>query len=277
MTDAAPPSPLATPLPWDLVSTAYEQEIRPRFEAFAADALRRAAPPPGGRIVDVACGPGTLSLLAARTAARVDALDFSAEMLARLRARIEADRIANVVVHEGDGQALPFADASFDAGFSMFGLMFFPDRARGFAELARVLRPGARAVVSSWRPFEQIPALVTLFSTLRAQLPHLPFGNAEMPLSSPERCRAEMSAAFDAVEVHPVTVADRYPSAEAVYDSIERSMAPLVLLQHRMGEAAWRPIGDALRAAMIAQLGPGPQEVPLEALLTVGVAPAAAR
>jgi SAM-dependent methyltransferase len=272
MTDAAPPSPLATPLPWNLVSAAYEEEVRPRFEAFADEALRLAAPPPGGRIVDVACGPGTLSLIAARTAARVDALDFSAEMLARMRARLEGDHVGNVVAHEGDGQALPFADASFDAGFSMFGLMFFPDRARGFAELARVLRPGARAVVSSWLPFDKIPAIVTLFSTLRSLLPQLPFGGGEAPLSSADLCRAEMGAAFDAVEVHPVTVADSYPSAEAVYDSLARSMAPLALLQHRMGEAAWRPIGDALRAAMIAELGPGPQEVPMAALLSIGVA-----
>jgi len=47
------------------------------FEVFAREALRLAAPPPGGRLVDVACGPGTVSVLAAQADHRVDALDFS--------------------------------------------------------------------------------------------------------------------------------------------------------------------------------------------------------
>jgi hypothetical protein len=81
-----------------------------------------------------------------------------------------------------------------------------------------------------------------------------------------------MSASFDAVEVHEIDVPDTYDSGGALYDSLERSLAPIVLLRHRMGDAAWAPIGANLRAAMIDQLGAGPVSFPLEALLTVGVA-----
>lgn len=87
-------------------------------------------------------------------AAHVDAVDFSSAMLDTLRAR--ADGLDHVHLHEADGQALPFPDGIYDAGFSMFGLMFFPDRARGWAGLRRVLRPGGRAVVASWHPLDQI-------------------------------------------------------------------------------------------------------------------------
>lgn len=69
-------NPMATPLPWDLVSSAYAAEIVPSFEAYARDALRFAAVPAGQPIVDVACGPGTLAFLAAERGHPVSALDF---------------------------------------------------------------------------------------------------------------------------------------------------------------------------------------------------------
>src|SRR5512138_3140554 len=161
------PSPLAAPAPWDLVAPAYAEEVVPMFEVFAREALRLAAPPPGGRIVDVACGPGTVSVLAAQDGHRVDALDFSPGMIDKLRARIAALGLTGITPQIGDGQALPYADATADAGFSMFGLMFFPDRAKGFAELRRVLKPGARAVVSSWYPLDAVPVLAAMFGAVR--------------------------------------------------------------------------------------------------------------
>ena len=103
--------------------------------------LRSSRPPaPGSRIVDVACGPGTLSVLAAQAGHQLDALDFSRPMITKLTERMMALGVRAIKSHVGDGQALPFPDGTFDAGFSMFGLMFFPDRAKGFAELRRVLR-----------------------------------------------------------------------------------------------------------------------------------------
>src|SRR5436190_855542 len=127
------PSPLANPASWDLVSSAYAEEIVPVFEQYVRDALRLAAPPPGSRVVDVACGPGTLSFIAAQAGHPVDALDFSPQMIEKLEARKRATGAAITAV-VGDGQALPYADATFGAAFSMFGLMFFPDRAAGFRE-----------------------------------------------------------------------------------------------------------------------------------------------
>src|SRR5437763_1678380 len=177
-------SPLASPMPWDLVAVAYEQDVVPMFEAFAREALRLAAPPSGSRIVDVACGPGTLSALAARDGLRVDAIDFSPQMLERLAART----LANVTARLGDGQALPYEAGTFAAGFSMFGLMFFPDRAKGFAELRRVLAPGARAVVASWIPIDEIPLMKAMFAAVYGALGKPP---AALPsvLSTLDQCR----------------------------------------------------------------------------------------
>jgi len=266
------PSPLAVPMPWDLVSSAYAEEVVPMFEAFSREALRLAAPTAGARIVDVACGPGTLSVLAAQAGYRVDAIDFSPQMLAKLMPRIGSLPITAQVA---DGQALPFADATFDAGFSMFGLMFFPDRAKGFAELRRVLRPGAKAVVSSWLPMDGVPAFAAMFGAIREAM-HKATGappppDREMPLTTASACRTEMSASFANVEVHEFTTTQTAPSADALWESLTRTMAPVVLMKKSLGDN-FAPVDAAVRAAMRNVLGTGPADMQLRALVSVGTA-----
>ncbi len=90
-----PASPLATPEPWSLVADAYTAELLPQFELFAADALQLATLPKSPRIVDVATGPGTLALIAAKDhGAHVSAIDFSPTMIANLQRRAEQDRLS---------------------------------------------------------------------------------------------------------------------------------------------------------------------------------------
>ncbi len=103
------PSPLATAEPWDLVSVDYAAEALPYFERFSRAALRLAELPPAGRIVDVAAGPGTISLLAAAAGARMSAIAFSKRMVEQFRPRASAAGLAGAVdVRVGDGQSLPF-------------------------------------------------------------------------------------------------------------------------------------------------------------------------
>jgi len=136
-------------------------------------------------VLDVAAGPGTLALSAAKQVAHVSALDFSSAMIERLRRDAAALGYANIDAQVGDGQALPYPDGSFDAAFSMFGLIFFPDRNAGLRQLNRVLRPGGRVVIGSWAPFEPASALVTLFAALQVALPELPFHDPELPMGDP--------------------------------------------------------------------------------------------
>ena len=267
-------SPLATPLPWNLVAPAYADELLPMMEAYAHDALRLAAPPFESRVIDVACGPGTLSMLAAKQGLRVDAIDFSQAMLDQFVARLDEHPLPTISLQLADGQALPFDDGIFAAGFSMLGLMFFPDRAKGFAELRRVLAPGARAVVSSWPPIDEVPAMGAMFGALREAMGKL-LGAAqpapEMPLSTEDACRAEMSVAFANVEVHRVAHVQHYASAAALWSTLERSFAPIVLMRHALGDR-WSPLADAARTAIARAVGDGPIDQPMTALLTVGTA-----
>ncbi|HEY2510650.1 MAG TPA: methyltransferase domain-containing protein, partial [Polyangiaceae bacterium] len=135
--------PLARPYAWNLVSLDYTRDFAPHCAEYAVDALDLVRVPAGARVLDVATGPGTLAFVAARRGLSVTAVDFSADMIALLRGRAAAEGMDHrILAREGDGEALPFAESTFDAAFSLFGLMFFADRARGLSELHRVLVPG---------------------------------------------------------------------------------------------------------------------------------------
>lgn len=269
-----PPSPLAAPEAWNLVAPGYADEVVPQLEPFARDALDLAGVTAGHQVADVACGPGTLAFLAAQRGAHVRALDFSVNMLEALRARAERESVTTIECERGDGMALPYATDYFDAAFSMFGLMFFPDPARGFRELCRVLKPGGRAVVTSWQPMDSVPLLAELFAALEELLPDLPFGKSKAPLSGLEELRDEMRyAGFETVQVHELAHTVVSPSLDAWWISMRRSMAPLVLLEHKLGTPAFDELAEKIVARIKDKVGPGPQEVIMRANAGVAVAP----
>jgi ubiquinone/menaquinone biosynthesis C-methylase UbiE len=263
---------MATPMPWNLVASGYTSDILPVFERFASDALRFAEVKPGERILDVAAGPGTLSLAAERSTV-VSAIDFAPGMVEQLRKRAKAaDRTIDARV--GDGMQLPWPDSSFDAAFSMFGLMFFEDRARGFSELWRILKPGGRAVVSSWTRIERTPLLAAFFEALEAELPHLPFGGSREPLADEEGYRTEISqAGFTDVVVREVSHGVDIPSAQEFLQSAERSNAPFALLKEKIGPEAFRPLRQSLQKRLEQELGTGPLRLEMTALLGRGRRP----
>jgi ubiquinone/menaquinone biosynthesis C-methylase UbiE len=273
MTEAPKPptSALATPEPWDLVRDGYVEELWGQFSAFATDALELARVPPGADVLDVCTGPGTLAVQAAKSARRVVGVDFSPRMLEEMRRRVSEGGLTNVEGVEADGQALPFGDGSFDRAFSMFGLIFFPDRNKGFRELLRVLRPGGRAVVASWRPFDTVPPIKAAFEILLELMPELPFGKSKAPLGEADEFRAELEAAgFSSVEVRTVVHGEIAPGPPALWKSMERSSAPFVLLRRRLGEARWSDLSEKIQSRLLERFGPGPLEVAPQALLGMG-------
>ena len=108
-------------------------------------------PRPGQRVLDVATGSGNTALAAARCFTEVTAIDYVPALLARGRERAAAERLP-VDFRDGDAEALPFADASFDVVLSTFGVMFAPDQQRAADELVRVCRPGGRIGLANWTP-----------------------------------------------------------------------------------------------------------------------------
>jgi SAM-dependent methyltransferase len=121
------------------------------FETGAAEFIERLALTPGERVLDVACGTGNLALPAARAGARVSAIDIAPELVAQLAGRAGAEGLA-VDAREGDAEALPYADASFDTVVTMFGAMFAAHPVAAAGEMLRVTRPGGRIAMANWAP-----------------------------------------------------------------------------------------------------------------------------
>jgi ubiquinone/menaquinone biosynthesis C-methylase UbiE len=268
MSDTPKPSPLAAPDPWNLVADDYTLELLPMFELFTRDALELAPTPASARVLDVAAGPGTLTLIAAESGRSVSAIDFSEQMVKNLRKRLNGAQLG-ADVRVGDGQALPWGEGEFDAAFSMFGLMFFPDRSRGLAELRRVLKPGARAVVSSWAPFEGI--FKSVMGAMAEVLPDIPFGSGKGPLGDPDEFASELVAAgFSDVQVLPKTHTLPGDSAREIWASCERTTAPIVLLRRQLGEEKWAEVGRGVVARLEQQYGTGIVPITTTAYLGTG-------
>jgi SAM-dependent methyltransferase len=129
------------------------------LEPAARHVVALAAVAPGERVLDLACGTGNAALLAAAAGARVTGLDAAPRLIDVARARADAAGVdAEFVV--GDALSLPFADGSFDAVVSVFGVIFVPDPGAAVAEIVRVLAPGGRALLSAWRPEGPINAML---------------------------------------------------------------------------------------------------------------------
>jgi SAM-dependent methyltransferase len=105
----------------------------------------------GQNVLDVGCGTGVVAITAARIGARVRGLDLTPELLERAH---ENARIANVEIdfREGDAEALPFDDVTFDVVLSQFGHMFAPRPDVAMAEMLRVLKRGGTIAFTTWPP-----------------------------------------------------------------------------------------------------------------------------
>ena len=113
--------------------------------AEAADLL------PDEQVLDVACGSGNTAIAAARRFTVVTGVDYVPSLLERGRERAAAEGV-KIDFREGDAEALPFEDASFDVVLSSFGTMFAPDQRQAAAELLRTCRPGGRIAMTNWTP-----------------------------------------------------------------------------------------------------------------------------
>ena len=99
----------------------------------------------GERVLDVATGSGNTAIAAARRLCHVTGIDYVPELVERGRRRAAAEELT-VTFEEGDAEALPVADSSYDVVLSTFGSMFAPDQTQAARELLRACRPGGRFI-----------------------------------------------------------------------------------------------------------------------------------
>jgi SAM-dependent methyltransferase len=223
----------------------------------------------GERVLDVACGTGNASIPAAQAGAEVVGLDITPEMFSAARRRADE---AGVEVDwvEGDAEALPYEDASFDVVLSVFGCMFAPRHEVAAAEIARVLRPGGRAGIAAWTPEGSTGRF---FRAVSALGPPPPEGFQPPPLwGSRDHVSSLFAGTGVDVRFEDAAVRFRFDSVEAAVDEFWHRFGPVVRLRE-----ALEPEGreGELRDVLAGQFrdhadGDGPFEYDGEYLVTLG-------
>jgi len=248
---------------WDTAASHYERTAHPFTARFAEAALARVRLTPASRVLDVAAGTGALALAAARTGAQVLSTDFSPGMVAR----VAAAGLPNVEARVMDGQALDLPEASFDAVFSIFGVIMFPDWRRGLAEMARVTRPGGHGVVATWQ--ERGAATFLLLGQIRRKL----FPGRE-GMTMPEAVQALSEPADFAAAL--VAAGYRDPEIERVTHDYALDVASLDEPDTLFGMSPdWTSLSDAEKAAVLAEvrrMAGGRAILPIPSTALIGVA-----
>lgn len=148
---------------YDLMNDLMSAGLHRLWKRFAVDLV---APRAGERILDLAGGTGDMTALMAPRAGEVVFTDVNAAMLERGRARlIDAGLAGRVEFAQANAESLPFPDGGFDAVTIAFGLRNVTDKDAALREMARVLKPGGRAVVLEFsRPSSAIAPLYDRYS-----------------------------------------------------------------------------------------------------------------
>ncbi|MDG6103590.1 class I SAM-dependent methyltransferase [Dactylosporangium aurantiacum] len=206
-----------------------------------------------GRVLDVGCGTGATTVAIARRTGTGGCVgvDIAEPMVAAARARAARDGVRVTFVH-ADAQEHAFPAAGFDAVVSRFGVMFFTDPVRAFANLRRAAVPGAalRAVV--WRDAAQNPFMTTAERAAAPLLPDLPARRPDEPgqfgFAAPARVRAVLSGAgWTGARLRPVDVACVLPGRDL--EHYFTRLGPLGLVLGRADAATRARVVDTVRAA----------------------------
>ncbi|HWH31535.1 MAG TPA: methyltransferase domain-containing protein [Egibacteraceae bacterium] len=191
----------------------YERYNAVFMAPLVAALLERSGLGTGGALLDLACGPGLIARAAAAIVGpqgRLDGVDVNGPMIAHARAA-SSGTVPSITYHEAPAEALPLADAEFDAVLCQQGMQFFTDLDAAVAECARVLRPGGRLAATVWSALEESPYMQA-HSLALARLEGPEEGAAvAAPFSFPPE---RLTAAFEQAGLRNVAVERVSPEVE---------------------------------------------------------------
>jgi SAM-dependent methyltransferase len=230
--------------------------------------VRRLAPQPGERVLDLATGTGWTSRVVARRGAHVVGADIAADLLMAAADRAKAEGL-DIEYRLGDAENLAFEDGEFDAVVSTCGVMFASRPEAAAAELARVCRKGGRIALTTWLSDSN---LAKMFQVMKPYMPPPPTPAPPSPFEwgRTERIQELLAGAFDLKFEKGVSYY-REPSGEAAWSTFSTGYGPTKSLAVSLNEAR----RAELRRDFIAFHDGFPTElgicVPREYWLTVGI------
>ena len=265
---------------WASVAPAWGEHAEyadTRGAAMTARLLELAAPRPGERVLELACGAGGVGIAAAGLvgqAGEVVLSDVAAEMTAIAGARAAALGLGNVRTLTLDLDGLDQPDQAHDVVLCREGLMFAFDPARAVAEIRRVLRPGGRMAVAVWGPRSRNPWLAIVFDAVGAVVgapvppPGIP---GPFALEDPDRLgRLLTGAGLADVVVDEVAVPLHDDSFDAWLARTSALAGPLAKRLALLPDPARRELRDRLEQAVRPYRTPGGLDFPGVSLVAAG-------
>jgi SAM-dependent methyltransferase len=199
---------------WVEAQELLDQMFKP-FEDLLVEAVSAGS---GGRVLDVGCGTGSTTLAVARllgAKGRCIGIDISDPMIATARARAERESTPASFIR-ANAQIHAFEPESFDMIISRFGVMFFDDSVRAFANLRRAARDDAEFRFVAWRSAAENPFMTTAERAAAPLLPNLPARRPDAPgqFAFADRCRVYSileESGWAEIDIQPIDVACTLP------------------------------------------------------------------
>ena len=177
------------------------------LEPGALEFLARLQLQPGTSMLDVACGAGQIAIPAARAGVKVTGIDIASNLIEQANQRAAAENL-DARFEDGDAEALPYEDASFDTVVSLIGAMFAPRPDKVAAELVRVCRPGGKIVMANWTPEGHVGQM---FKIIGRHVPPSPLMPSPMKWGDEATVRDRLGVGTTQVLVEKHLYPMRYP------------------------------------------------------------------
>lgn len=231
----------------------------------------------GGHVLEVACGTGIstehLRRVLPPATTRILATDLNEAMITF--AQSKRGNLPEVVFEPADVLELPYGEQEFDAVVCQFGLMFFPDKLAGLAEMARVLKPGGLLAFNVWDSHEHNQVAEISHRTIAGFFPDnppeflkLPFGCAEI---DPIKTLIQRVGFVD-LNIHIVSAVIKRPDAHHVARGFVAGNPGIHEIRER-ASAGPEEIIEAVAAAVEAEFGPVPLQIPLQEIVYLATKP----
>jgi SAM-dependent methyltransferase len=248
----------------------YERYLVPLiFQPYAVDMAQRVAARKPARVLEIAAGTGALTRQLAAvlpTNAAIVATDLNQAML-DVAAAVGTSR--PVAWRQADAMQLPFGDAEFDVVVCQFGVMFFPDKAKAFAEVRRVLRPGGAFLFSAWDRIEENELVSTVSQALATLYPEDPprfMARSPHGYHDPAAMARDLEAGgFDAAPDMQVVAARARAASPEIPATAYLQGSPLRGEIEARGKLTLDEATDAAAHAIARKFGPGPLDTRIQA------------
>ncbi len=263
---------------WVAQMDAMDATLAPVLDAV----LTRAALQPGERVLDIGCGAGTSTIIAAKAVGaggHVLGLDISRTLLDTAQTR--AQNLPQVDFGLADAQTHGFAEGDFDVLISRFGVMFFEDPTAAFANMARALRAQGRVIFATWGPIPDNPFFTMPAAVAKGVLPPIPRSDPDAPgpfsmrdAALLRRIMADAGLVDIRVEAVPVVLSPEGDARDVAALMCEIGPAQAALAHHDADASTRDRMIDALEEGLEAFVTSDGLRIP--ALLNLGMARKAA-